>query len=57
MLLAVGIHTAGMLLVTSAVAVLIYDKFGLAVLRRAWFNVDLLWAIALFMAGVLALVW
>jgi hypothetical protein len=56
MLLAVGVHTAGMLLVTSAVAVLVYEKFGLALLRRAWFNVDVLWAIALFVAGVLALV-
>jgi hypothetical protein len=57
MLLAVVIHTAGMLFVTTAVAVLVYEKFGLALLRRAWVNVDLLWAIALFMAGVLALVW
>jgi hypothetical protein len=57
MLLAVGVHTAGMLLVTTAVAVLVYEKFGLAWLRRAWLNVDVLWTIALFMAGVLALVW
>jgi hypothetical protein len=56
MLLAVWVHTAGMLFVTSAVAVLVYEKFGLALLRRAWFNVDVLWAIALFLAGVLALV-
>jgi hypothetical protein len=55
MLLAVGVHTAGMLTVTSAVAVLVYEKFGLALLRRAWLNVDVLWAIALFIAGVLAL--
>jgi hypothetical protein len=57
MLLAVGVHTAGMLLVTTAIAVLVYEKFGLALLRRAWFNVDLLWAIALLLAGILALVW
>jgi hypothetical protein len=57
MLLAVGVHTAGMLLVTTAVAVLVYEKFGLAWLRRAWLNVDVLWTIALSMAGVLALVW
>lgn len=55
MLLAVGIHTAGMLVVTAVVAILVYEKFGLALLRRAWFNVDLLWAIALCLAGVLAL--
>jgi hypothetical protein len=57
MLLAVGVHTAGMLVVTTAVAVLVYEKFGLAWLRRAWLNVDVLWTTALFMAGVLALVW
>jgi hypothetical protein len=57
MLLAVGVHTAGMLLLTTAVAVLVYEKFGLAWLRRAWLNVDVLWTIALFMAGVLTLVW
>jgi hypothetical protein len=56
MLLAVGVHTAGMLVVTTAVAVLVYEKFGLALLRRAWLNVDVLWASALFMAGALALV-
>jgi hypothetical protein len=57
MLLAVGVHTVGMLLVTTGIAVLVYEKFGLALLRRAWFNVDLLWAVALFIAGVVALVW
>jgi hypothetical protein len=46
-----------MLLVTTAVAVQVYEKCGLAWLRRAWLNVDVLWTIALFMAGVLALVW
>jgi hypothetical protein len=56
MLLSVGVHTLGMLLVTSAVAVLVYEKFGLALLRRAWLNVDVLWAVALFIAGLMALV-
>ena len=56
MLLAVGSHSVGMLFVTSVVAVLVYEKFGLAFLRRAWLNVDGLWAVALFIAGVLALV-
>jgi hypothetical protein len=56
MLLAVAVHTAGMLVVTCAVAVLVYEKFGLALLRRAWLNVDLLWAIALVTTGVAAIV-
>jgi hypothetical protein len=51
---AVGVHTAGLLLVTGAIAVLVYEKVGLAFLRRAWVNFDLLWALALLVAGVLA---
>jgi hypothetical protein len=54
---AVGVHTASMLIVTAAVAVLVYEKLGLALLRHAWFNLDLLWAAALLLAGVSTLVW
>lgn len=50
------IHTLGYLTVTTAVALLVYQKFGLAMLRRAWFNMDLIWAVALVVTGVLALV-
>jgi hypothetical protein len=57
LLAAVSVHTLSMLVVTTAVAVLVYEKLGLALLRQAWFNLDLLWAIALLIAGVLALVW
>jgi hypothetical protein len=39
------------------VAVVVYEKLGLALLRRAWFNLDLLWAVALLLAGVSILVW
>ena len=56
LLAAVGVHTLSMLLVTGAVAVLVYEKLGLALLRQAWFNVDLLWAVALLVAGLLILV-
>ena len=56
LLAAVGVHTLSMLLVTSAVALLVYEKLGVAFLRQAWLNLDVLWAAALFMAGVLALV-
>jgi hypothetical protein len=37
------------------VALLVYQKFGLALLRRAWFNLDLIWAIALVATGCVAL--
>jgi hypothetical protein len=49
------IHTLGYLTVTAAVALLVYQKFGLAMLRRSWFNLDLIWAIALVVTGSVAL--
>ena len=55
-LAAVSVHTLSLFLVTSAVALLVYEKLGAAFLRHAWFNLDVLWAAALFMAGVMALV-
>ena len=55
-LVAVGLHTAAMFLVMAAVAVVVYEKVGLAILRRAWLNLDLLWAAALVAAGALTLV-
>ena len=49
------IHTLGYFTVTAAVALLVYQKFGLAMLRRSWFNLDLIWAIALVVTGFVAL--
>ena len=37
------------------VAVLVYEKLGVAVLRRAWINLDSVWAGAFVLAGVLTL--
>ncbi len=51
---AVGLHTLSHLLVAGAIAFVVYEKVGLAVLRRAWFNLDYLWAGALVIAGVMA---
>jgi hypothetical protein len=53
--LAVGIHTAGYLLVTALVSAIVYEKVGLAVLRKAWVNMDLIWAGALVLTGLLTL--
>ena len=50
------IHTLGYLSVTALVALLVYRKFGLSLLRRGWFNLDLVWAIALIVTGCIALV-
>jgi hypothetical protein len=49
------VHTAGYLLVTGAIALLVYQKFGLAMLRTAWLNLDLIWAVALIVTGCIAL--
>ena len=50
-LLGVGLHTVAMLLVTAAMAIAVYRWIGLALLRRAWINVDLVWTWALIAAG------
>lgn len=50
------VHTLGYFTMTAAVALLVYQKFGLAMLRRLWFNLDLIWAIALLVTGFVALV-
>ena len=55
-LTAVGIHTVAMFGVMVATAVVIYEKVGLALLRRSWFNLDRVWAIALIASGALTLV-
>ena len=48
------IHTLGYFTVTATLALLVYQKVGLAMLRRSWFNLDLIWAIALVVAGLAA---
>jgi hypothetical protein len=53
---AVGVHTLGHLFTTALMALLVYEKLGLTLLRRAWFNLDLLWVIALMMSGGLILI-
>ena len=49
------IHTLGYFTVTAALALLVYQKLGLAMLRRSWFNLDLIWAVALVVTGFVAL--
>jgi hypothetical protein len=53
--LMVGVHTLGYLVTMSAVAVLVYAKLGVSFLRSAWFNVDIVWAVALIVTGIVAL--
>jgi uncharacterized membrane protein len=56
--LAVLIHTASLLVVSGILALVFfetYDKVGLRLLRHTWLNFDLLWAIALLVAGFVVL--
>ena len=52
-LAAVTVHAGAMLAVTAAIALVVYQWVGLAVLRSAWINLDLLWIIALAGTGLL----
>jgi hypothetical protein len=46
-------HTAGYLLVAGVIAILVYEKLGLRLLRSAWINLNAIWAAALVVtAGV-----
>jgi hypothetical protein len=49
----IGIHTLAMAVTTVVVAALVYEWLGLAVLRRAWLNADLVWRLALLTTGAL----
>jgi hypothetical protein len=51
----VAVHTLGYLLMTALVAILVYEKLGVSILRRAWFNIDLIWMIALMITAVFIL--
>jgi hypothetical protein len=44
---AVGVHTISHLVIAGLVAWIVYDFIGLAVLRRSWINLDLIWCFSL----------
>ena len=44
---AAAVHAASYLLVTGVIAVVVYERVGLRMLRTAWINLDVLWAVAL----------
>jgi hypothetical protein len=54
-MLATGVHTFAYLAVTGLVAWIVYRKLGLALLRNAWLNFDLVWAAALVATGLVTL--
>jgi hypothetical protein len=52
---AVALHTAAYFTVMVLAAWIVYRKLGLSLLRKAWFNMDWLWAGALVLAGIAVL--
>jgi hypothetical protein len=50
------VHTAGYLVATIVLALVVYEKLGVRVLRRAWINFDLLWGGAMVAAAVFAVI-
>jgi hypothetical protein len=55
-LLATGLHALSYLVVTASIAVIVFEKVGVGILRRAWFKLDLIWAAALVTTGVMTLI-
>ncbi len=49
--LATVLHVSAMVAVMAVVAIVVYEKLGVAVLRRVWLNSEQLWAGAFVMAG------
>src|SRR5580704_6156724 len=54
-MLATGVHTVAYLAVAGLIAWVVYRKVGLALLRKAWVNFDLVWAAALVATGLVTL--
>jgi len=50
-LLATVVHAVGYLLVTAIIAVLVFEKVGVGMLRKTWFNLDFVWATTLLGTG------
>jgi len=53
--IATVLHATGYLVVTAILAFLVFEKLGVGVLRKSWFNLDLLWAVSLIGTGVITL--
>ena len=52
---AASLHVAAMLFVMGVVSVIVYEKVGLGILRRGWFNLDLGWSLVLIASGAVTL--
>lgn len=52
-LLVTLVHTLGYVLIMGAAALIVYEKLGLRLLRTAWINLDLIWAVVLIGTAIL----
>jgi hypothetical protein len=52
---AAALHVAAMLLVMAAISVIVYERVGLRILRRGWYNLDLGWSVVLIGSGAITL--
>jgi len=55
-IVAPAVHTLGYLVVTIALALVVYERLGVRVLRRAWINFDVIWGVAMVAAAVFCLI-
>jgi hypothetical protein len=51
-----AVHTLAMFAAMAAVALLVFEKFGVGVLRRGWVNLDRIWAATVVLSGIFTLV-
>jgi hypothetical protein len=52
---AASLHVVAMLVVMGVISVLVYEKVGVGVLRRGWFNLDLGWSVVLIASGAITM--
>jgi hypothetical protein len=50
---ATAVHTSSYLIVTAVIALVVFHKLGVGLLRKAWINLDVIWAVALIATGTL----
>src|ERR1700736_4666588 len=53
--LAATIHVTAMAATMSVVGIVVYEKLGLGLLRRNWFNLDVAWSVVLLATGAVTL--
>lgn len=55
-LAASAVHAVSYLLVTGVIAVVVYERLGIRLLRTAWINLDVIWAAALVVTALAVIV-